>query len=140
MYQHGLGVKADFVEAFRLARMSAEQNHLGAQNSMGFYYNSGLGVKHNYKKAMQWYLKAMENGGHYYTPLVIGNMYLYGTGVEKNPILALSWYNITSIQDALDKKAELMKRMKHNQIVEAAKLSEKLLKRYPNAAKGIFNN
>ena len=54
-------------------------------------YKNGLGVEQSYEKAVEWYLKAAEQG------LAdaqnnLGNMYYTGTGVEQSYEKAVEWW------------------------------------------------
>ena len=46
-------------------------------------YDQGRGVDVNYKKAIEWYEKAAEQG-HAYAQYNLGNMYRNGHGVDVN--------------------------------------------------------
>ena len=62
---------------------------------MGILYENGKGVPQDYKKAMEWYLEAVEAGQGKTLGIAcynIGKLYERGFGVEKNSITALDWY------------------------------------------------
>ena len=53
-------------------------------------YECGEGVRKNYKKAVEWYIKAAEHG----VPEAMYNLvcfYEYGHGVKKDSAKALEW-------------------------------------------------
>jgi TPR repeat protein len=50
---------------------------------MGLMYRYGKGVEKNYKKAIEWYQKASEQG-HPGAGANIGCMYMKGEGVKQN--------------------------------------------------------
>lgn len=54
--------KGNLKIAFELFLEGAEAGHEGSQNSLGVFYECGLGIKKNSKKALHWYKKAAKNG------------------------------------------------------------------------------
>lgn len=54
-------------------------------------YVQGEGVAEDFQKAMEWYLKAVENGS---TDAMVFVAYLYeeGNGVEQDYKIAMEWY------------------------------------------------
>lgn len=58
MYENGLGVPQDHVQAVTWYRKAAEQGHADAANNLGSLYDKGLGVKQNRAQAAVWYRKA----------------------------------------------------------------------------------
>jgi len=48
--------------AFRYAYRAAKGEYLKAYCDVGYFYENGKGVKQNYQKAKDWYLKAMAKG------------------------------------------------------------------------------
>ena len=48
--------------AFRYAYRAAKGDYLKAYCDVGYFYENGKGVKQNYQKAKDWYLKAMAKG------------------------------------------------------------------------------
>ena len=62
-----------------------------AQYNMGEMYYYGLGVETDYVKAMEWYLRAAENG-NVDAQFSIGLMYDEGQGVAQDYAEAMKWY------------------------------------------------
>lgn len=62
MYADGLGVQKDEKEAFRLVSASALKEDLQAMVALGDFYELGIGCERSNEKALEWYLKAKENG------------------------------------------------------------------------------
>ena len=54
-------------------------------------YNNGHGVTKDYKKAVEWYTKAAEQG-YAIAQCNLGYMYQYGYGVPINLNTAVEWY------------------------------------------------
>ena len=52
----------NFESAFTLFKSAAEQDDAASQNNLGYFYDEGIGVKADKKKAILWYKKAVENG------------------------------------------------------------------------------
>ncbi len=87
-YEFGIGVPPNGDEAMRWMRASADQGYAEAQNSMG----SVLQFKRQYSSALEWYVKA-SNQGH---PRATNNLaYLYdmGLGVAQDRKLAFDLYS-----------------------------------------------
>ena len=83
-YEKGLGIKQDEKAAVSLYRKAAEQNHAGAQCSLGICYEQALlGIEKNEKEAVIWYHKAAEQN-HADAQYRLGQCYRHGRGVEKD--------------------------------------------------------
>lgn len=63
MYENGRGVVADYAEAVKWYRKSAEQGSVFGQSNLAFMYLSGRGVPEDAAVAVSWYRKAAEQGG-----------------------------------------------------------------------------
>jgi TPR repeat protein len=68
-------------EVIRLLRTTADQGHADAQNSLGFMYGKGEGVKQDFAEAARWFRKAADQGlaGAQYN---LGVKYAHGQGVK----------------------------------------------------------
>ena len=62
MYSWGLGVKQDYVQAFKWYREAADKDHPDAQFRLGEMYVVGSGVKKDYVWAYTWYSLAATGG------------------------------------------------------------------------------
>ena len=91
MYDKGLGVTQDYVEAVKWYRKAAEQGHADGQNNLGVMYLEGTGVDKNFDIAMVNFQKA-DAQGNMYAPWNLGRMYENGWGVQKNLDMAKQWY------------------------------------------------
>ena len=82
-------------EAKRLEwlQKAAEQGHGEAMYDLGYYYYYN---EHEYSKAKEWFLKAVESNAPNYIRYgacnFIGQMYEHGKGVAKDYDQALAWY------------------------------------------------
>ena len=90
MYEDGLGVKQDDVEAVKWYRQAAEQGNANAQANLGSAYSAGRIVRQDYTEAVKWFKKAAENGsvdGQF----KLGLVYLIGRGIQEDRTLAKEW-------------------------------------------------
>jgi len=62
IYELGLGVAHDYVEALKWYRKAAEQGNADAQYYLGEMYRHGVGVKQDRAEALKWYRKAAAQG------------------------------------------------------------------------------
>ncbi|CAF1228986.1 unnamed protein product [Adineta steineri] len=98
LHQQGLGVKKDMQTAIHLLKQAAAQSHIMAHNvpipnagvveaehCLGLYYETGVGVEINYKKAAEWYQRASDHGSET-AANNLGLMYGAGKGVNKDLI------------------------------------------------------
>jgi TPR repeat protein len=90
-YNHGLGVKQDYVEAASWYRKAAEQGDADAQTNLGFMYGAGQGVTQDYAEAARWYRKAAEQGD-LDAQLKLGIMYGVGQRVYQEYVEEAVWY------------------------------------------------
>ena len=103
MYESGIGVLRDYVEALKWYRKAADHIRVPkleyiqkgltreSQRMLGLMYENGIGVPRDYAMALKWYLKAAEQGDSY-AQLTLGRMYENGTGVSRDYSEALKWY------------------------------------------------
>ena len=87
----------DYTAALRWNRQAAEQNNPTAQNSIGYFYEKGLGVPQDYAEAIHWYRQAAEQG-HAPAQRNLGNLYEQGSGVERDYGEALRWFRLAADQ------------------------------------------
>ena len=62
MFDEGLGVAQDYVEAVRWYKLAAEQGDAGAQLNLGVMFNRGQGVAQDFTRAHMWYNLAAVSG------------------------------------------------------------------------------
>jgi TPR repeat protein len=62
LYQQGLGVSVDYVEAMTWYQKAAEAGHGTAMFNIGVLWESGLGVTRDRDQAIAWYRKAAAAG------------------------------------------------------------------------------
>jgi len=91
MYDSGLGVAKDDVEAAGWTLKAAQQGNLISQSNMGIYYFNGRGVAKDFSQAAYWNRKAAERGDSV-AQLNLGFLYFNGQGVPKDLNQAKYWY------------------------------------------------
>lgn len=62
LYLHGKSISKDAALGFKYIKMAADQNNKEAQHEMGNLYRKGIGTSQNYREALYWYRKAINNG------------------------------------------------------------------------------
>src|SRR5579862_5941444 len=101
-YEQGWFGKANFPEALKWFRKSAEQGNPDAQFSLGQMYEDGEGVVRNYSLAAKWYRKAAEHepnlGGAGQGRNNLGMLYLDGRGVPKDYVQAYMWFRLADFE------------------------------------------
>ena len=125
--------RGDYETARKEFQALAEKGADKAMIELGLMYHTGEGVKQDYGKAMDWYLKAFAKGnGDAYSN--IGVLYRDGLGCETNRPIAYALFYITHMRGLgsestqyraghnLDKTAALMK---PEEIEETLKMTEK---------------
>ena len=91
IYDEGLGVPVDHLEAMKWFRKSANQGYDKAQCNLGRMYFNGRGVSRDYNEAAKWYNKAAEQG-FAYAQNNLGSMYYDGRGVSRDYDEAAKWF------------------------------------------------
>jgi TPR repeat protein len=99
MYEQGIGVAKDEMEAVVWYRKSALQGTAAAQYNLGVLYENGRGTKVDFAKANEWYRKASLQGD----ALAIGNLgmlYVRGQGVKENKIAGVALLLVSATRDS----------------------------------------
>ena len=76
-------IAGEFAEMLRLMKQLSDQGYAKAQSKLGWIYERGIGVKVNYKKALELYQKS-KNKDDGFAYVRLGFMYQRGVGVEKD--------------------------------------------------------
>ena len=82
LYELGLGVKKDYVQAKEWYEKSALQGYELAQLALGKLYYFGKGVEQNYKKAVQFFTLANQITGKGEPYYYLADCYHHGLGVK----------------------------------------------------------
>ncbi|MCZ6524153.1 MAG: tetratricopeptide repeat protein, partial [Alphaproteobacteria bacterium] len=80
MYDAGLGVEADPLEAALWMAKAATKDHDEAQRVLGIFYEEGKGVLKDYAEAARWYRFSAEQGNAK-AQRNLGYLYYVGKGV-----------------------------------------------------------
>lgn len=104
-YKEGIACKKDLDKAAKLYQEAYDELHEAAVNDdadaqfrMGTIFYSGLpliNIPQDYIQAAEWYKKAGADG-YYHAQNNLGNMYLFGLGVEQNYKEALHWFSLAA--------------------------------------------
>ncbi|GMH14097.1 hypothetical protein Nepgr_015938 [Nepenthes gracilis] len=85
-------------EDFQILEYQAQKGNAGAMYKVGIFYYYGLrGLRWDPAKAFSWFLKAAEKGEPRSMEL-LGEIYVRGTGVERNYTKALEWLKLAAKQ------------------------------------------
>lgn len=125
MFDNGLGVAQDHIEAANWYRKSAEQGSDLGQMSLADTYYYGQGNPQDFMEAAKWYRKAAEQGLNV-TQDMLGSMYFKGEGVQQDFIKAHMWWNLAAIgglKNAAINRDIVAEKMTPAQIAEAQKLA-----------------
>ncbi len=91
-YHNALLLKRSDGEALRLLHKAADQGYMAAQESLGIFAETGIGMKERApQEALEWYRKAVQQGS-LDAATNIALMYADGVGIPKDPGQALSWF------------------------------------------------
>ncbi len=93
-------------EAVKWWKKAADQGLKGAQSSLGFYYEKGIGVEKDAKEAVRWYKLAAQQGVAD-AQFNLGVCYERGEGVEKNLTEAVRLYRLAADQGLPDAQFNL---------------------------------
>ncbi len=91
-YHDAVLLKRDDAEALRLLHQAASQNFMAAQESLGIFAETGIGMaKPAPEEALDWYEKAVQQGS-LDAATNIALMYSGGIGMPKDAAKALAWF------------------------------------------------
>ena len=91
-YHSGGLLKNDETEALRLLHKAADGGFVAAQESLGIFYATGVGMEQpNPSEAISWYIKAARQGS-VDAATNLGTMYAAGDGIPKDMGTAIRWF------------------------------------------------
>ncbi len=126
IYQAGIGLEENPVDAFKYIEMAAKNGFAKAQYNLGKMYRDGYGVAVDEKMSFDWYLKAAEQG-YSQAQNKISARYGLGEGVSQSDILALKWAILAAdggIEGAVQKQEFFKSRMAQKDILTAEQLAK----------------
>jgi len=97
MYESGIGVAEDSVEAVKWYRLAVDQGHSHAQVSLGVMYASGKGVLTDYDEMYKLFHLAAEQCNEM-AQFNLGYIYDDGIGVVQDTAKAFKWYRLAAEQ------------------------------------------
>lgn len=99
MHEEGEGVEKDKQKAFDYYKLGADQCCVESLHHLGYAYKNGwYGVKQNYKKAIEYFTKAA-NQGYSYSQYALAMMHHLGEGVDKDDNKALELFKQAAEQN-----------------------------------------
>jgi uncharacterized protein len=93
-YYAGVLLKKDDTEATRLLHLAANRGYMAAEESLGMFAETGIGMDQNRPDraaALDWYHKAAQQGSMD-AATDIALMYANGKGVARDPAQAVEWF------------------------------------------------
>ncbi|HTR26948.1 MAG TPA: AMIN domain-containing protein [Terriglobales bacterium] len=91
-YHAGVLLKRDDAEAARLLHQAADRSYPGAEESLGIFAETGIGLDHpSSTEALNWYKKAAQQGS-IDAATDIALLYANGKGVPRDPEQAVQWF------------------------------------------------
>ena len=111
-----------FEAAYHELWPAARSGNADAEELIGIMYAMGLGVKQDYRRAFDWYLRSAMKG-HPGAQSGVGWYYELGLGMpQKDLVRAYMWYVLSAIggdPDAAISQEEVVKKMTQEQIAQA---------------------
>ena len=126
LYNYGLGLPKDLVQALKWYRRAAHGGNANAQTKLGIFLAQGLSVDQNYGQAAKWFREAAEQL-HPEAQFNLGVLYATGSGVDKDRVQALMWLSLAyeaGIEQAARPRGLLIEEMSSEDVEEAALLAE----------------
>ena len=122
VYYNGRGVRRDYAEALRWARLAAEQGNARGQGLLGAAYREGKGVARDPAEAVRWLRPAAEQG-NVSAQAYLGLLYLNGEGVPQDDVSAYVWLTLADASGQTvgpgRARDRLARRMTPEQLAEA---------------------
>ncbi len=121
LYDNGLGVPKDDVQARKWYEKAATQGHAEAQVNLGAMLVYARGGPQDYKMAIYWF-RLSANQGNDLAQRKLGLMYERGDGVQQDFVRAYMWYSLGAAKGGeagVRLRDAIAKRMDPDQIAEA---------------------
>ena len=126
MYQLGLGVTKDYVNALKWYRKAAEEEYPPAYAMIGIMYESGYGVQQDYSEAAHWYRKSADLGNAP-AQYSLGAMYRSGKGGPRNYVLAHKWLSLAAAYWLTSDEPGRVKAIVQRNILESSMTPEQII-------------
>lgn len=95
LYEQGLGVDQDMIEARNLISKAAEAGHVGAMYDLALFMAEGEGGPVDEAGAVEWFSKAADHG-FLDAQYNLGVMYAEGIGAQQDLAEALYWFELAT--------------------------------------------
>jgi uncharacterized protein len=96
-YHAGVLLRKDDAESLRLLHQAADQGYMAAEESLGIFAESGIGMSQPAPtEAYNWYRKAVQQGS-LDAATNIGLMYANGKGIARDPEQAVHWFRRAAV-------------------------------------------
>jgi len=97
LYEQGIGVDQDMIQARSLISKAAEAGHVSAMYDIALFMAEGEGGELDEQGAVDWFRKAADHG-FLDAQYNLGVMFAEGIGAEQNLAEALYWFELASRQ------------------------------------------
>jgi uncharacterized protein len=87
----------NYLEGLQWLHRAVAQGSANAMNDLGVAYETGLGVKIDFKEAARWYHAAAEQGNDQ-AQANLGQLYFDGRGLPLNLVQAYKWFKLSANQ------------------------------------------
>lgn len=133
LYEQGLGVQQDHVEAARQYRVAASQGYPAAQTSLGKMYLQGSGLESDPLLAKEWLLKAARQK-ETEALLYLGEISERGLVAAPDLPQAMVWYDLANqkgVKNVRDRILKLSDKLDVDKFIQAQLLVDQQLKGKP---------
>lgn len=127
LYEQGLGVAKNEVQAAYWYRRAADQSEPRAQHSLGAMYLLGRGVSKDLDKGLRW-LQRSAVQGHAAACADLANLYWQGEVLPRNKTRALAWWLVAAGSGdgkSADLSSEAKRQMRKAEIAAAEEMARK---------------
>ena len=122
--------RSDYDAALLMFKRLASEGDALSQLYVGSMYQRGEGAAQDEAAAVHWYRRAAEQG-NVDAQVNLAEMYSNGSGVDRDPVQAYAWWSVAASlgeQSALSSRSIIARHMSPQQIKEADRLADKILK------------
>jgi TPR repeat protein len=119
----------DYETALAEWRPAAAAGDADAQLALAGMYRQGVGVRQDWRRAIDYYLAAARQG-HVSGQLNLGDLFVTGQGVPRDLVRGYAWLLLAARQEhawAIERLAQVRNEMNEGQIAEAERLAASLV-------------
>jgi TPR repeat protein len=110
---------------YSASNQESEQGNFPAEYLLGTFYYVDQGMPQDSQDALKWFRRAADHG-YPGAQFMLSSMYALGQGVQQDLVQAHMWANLAAaqgLQDALEVRDALEKKMTSAQVVQAQKMA-----------------